>query len=261
MKVSRTDKSMLLRAFLKKGGWTLLSFSFLFLLWYIVALIVGNAYLLPSLGETIKASGRLLMDQDFWSAYVSTLMRSFAGFFISFIVAGFFALLTCYVAELEKFFAPILSLLRSLPTMAILLIIILWTSASVAPIVVSVLVLLPMLYSAMLGSKTAVNTELIEMSKVYGVPQKIMIKQLVLPSVYSSLSREALASLTLALKLTVSAEIMANTFQSLGGAMQTANLYAQTSSVFALAMIVFLTGFVLECVGLCATKYIERRFL
>ena len=261
MKVSRTDKSMLLRSVLKKGGWTLLSFSFLFILWCVVAIIVGNSYLLPSLGETVKACGQLLLSQSFWGAYGSTLLRSIVGFSISFIIAGAMSILTCYFVELEKIFAPILSLLRSLPTMAILLIIILWTNAKIAPIVISVLVLLPLLYSAMLSAKTSVDTELLEMSEVYGVPKERIIRQLVLPSIFPLIARECVTALTLSLKLTVSAEIMANTFHSLGGQMQTASLYAQTPTVFALAMLIFVTGFIIECVGIWAIKRVEERVL
>jgi NitT/TauT family transport system permease protein len=145
--------------------------------------------------------------------------------------------------------------------MVVLLMIILWTNATVAPIVVSCLVLLPMLYSAMLSAITSVDQELLEMSQVYGVSKKRIIKSLYLPSVFPTFSRESLSALTFALKLTVSSEIMSNTFQSLGGQMQTANLYAQTPTVFALAFVVFLTGFVIEGLGNFLILRIERRVL
>lgn len=261
MKELKEDKSKLLQAFLKRGGWTLLSFFFLVIVWIAVAAIVGNAYLLPSIGETFKAMVGLLGNNSFWSAYGATLLRAILSFIISFVFAGAVAFLSYSFPEAEKLFAPIFSLLRSLPTMAILLIITLWTGATVAPIVVGVLVLMPMLYAAMLGAKTAVNGELLEMSRIYGVSKKRQIRSLIIPSIFPSLSREGVSALSLALKLTVSAEIMSNTFQSLGGQMQTANLYAQTPVVFALAMLIFFTGFFIEAIGMYAIKRVEERFL
>ena len=96
------------------------------------------------------------------------------------------------------------------------------------------------------------------MSAVYGVPKGRMIRSLYIPSVLPTVCKESSASLSFALKLVVSAEVMANTFQSIGGKMQTADLYAQTPTLFALTFIVFLTGYALECLGLFATHFIER---
>jgi NitT/TauT family transport system permease protein len=118
-----------------------------------------------------------------------------------------------------------------------------------------------MLYSATLGAVTSVDEKLLEMSRVYGVTKKRMVKSLYLPSVFPALSRESLSALTFSLKLIVSAEILSNTFQSLGGQMQTASLYAQTPTVFALAFVVFLTAFAIECLGNLLILWIERRFL
>ncbi len=261
MKVFKEDKSKLLQTLLQKGGWTLLSFSFLILLWIGLAFVVGNAYLLPSFSQTIKAGFELFSQVTFWSGYFATLFRSILAFLVSFILAVGFCVIACLRPAFGKFIAPIFSLLRSLPTMAVLLMIILWTSADFAPIVVSCLVLLPMLYSATLGSVTSVDKKLLEMSKVYGVSKKRMIKSLYLPSIFPALSRESLSALTFSLKLTVSAEILSNTFQSLGGQMQTASLYAKTPTVFALAFVVFLTGFVMECIGNFLILRVERRFL
>ena len=261
MKVFKEDKSKLLQTLLQKGGWTLLSFSFLILFWIALAFVVGNGYLLPSFSQTLKAGFELFGDMAFWRRYFATLLRAVFAFLVSFIFAVGFYGIACLRPSFGKFIAPIFSLLRSLPTMAVLLMIILWTSADFAPIVVSCLVLLPMLYSATHGAVTSVDKKLLEMSKVYGVSKKRMIKSLYLPSVFPALSREALSALTFSLKLTVSAEILSNTFQSLGGQMQMASLYAQTPTVFALACVVFLTGFGIECLGNFLILRTERRFL
>lgn len=261
MKVLRENKSNLLQKLLHKGGWTLLSFSFLILLWIVFAQVVGNAYLLPSFSQTIKACFRLFWESAFWRGYFATLLRAILSFLVSFIFAGGFCVTACLRPSFGKFIAPIFSLIRSLPTMAVLLMIILWTNANFAPIVVSCLVLLPMLYSATLGAVTSVDEKLLEMSRVYGVTKKRMVKSLYLPSVFPALSRESLSALTFSLKLIVSAEILSNTFQSLGGQMQTASLYAQTPTVFALAFVVFLTALAIECLGNLLILWIERRFL
>ncbi len=258
-KTKKTDGKVLKNAFVQRGVWTLLSFLFLAVVWIVSAAIIGNGYLIPSLGETLKETFALVGRISFWAAFFSTAFRALYAFFISFLFAAFFAIISYMVGGFEKFFSPILSFLRSLPTMAVLLMILLWTSAVKAPVVVAFLVLFPMLYSAMFASLSGVDKDLIEMSNVYKVNKKRMVASLYLPSVLPTVCRECATSLSFSLKLIVSAEVMSNTFQSLGGQMQSASLYAQTPTLFALVLIVFLTGYALECLGLLLTNFIERR--
>ena len=257
-KKEKTEK-IFQNAFFQKGVWTVLSFLILAAVWILAAAVVGNGYLLPSLSETLKETFALLGRISFWTAFFATLFRALTAFLISFVLAAGLSVVAYTVGGFEKIFSPILSFLRSLPTMAVLLMIFLWTSASKAPIFVACLVLFPMLYSAMTSSLAAVDKDLIEMSKAYEVPKKRMIFSLYIPSVLPTVCRESATSLSFSLKLIVSAEVMSNTFESLGGQMQSASLYAQTPTLFALVLTVFLAGYALECLGLLLTNYIERR--
>lgn len=240
--------------FIKKGLWTILSLLFLLIVWSVVCLIVGNEYLVPNLIQTLKVAVNLLGKTSFWSAVLSTITRSLIAFVSSFVIGGGFAVLAYIFPMFEKFFTPIISFFRSLPTMAVLLIILLWSNASIAPIIVAGLVLTPMCYASVYSSLTQVDKDLIEMSIVYGVPMVKRIKRLYLPSLLPSVCEYGARNLSFALKLVVSAEIMSNTFQSIGGEMQFSALYDKTPLLFALTFFVFLSGYVLECLGLLVCK-------
>ena len=143
--------------------------------------------------------------------------------------------------------------------MAVLLLLLLWTSAKIAPVIIACLVLFPMLYASILSALTGVDKQLLEMSKVYNVPLKVRIFKLYLPYASPYVCREGAAALSFSLKLIVSAEVMSNTFQSLGGEMQTASLYGQIPTLFALVVFSFLIGYALECIGLFLAAKVERR--
>jgi len=240
--------------FIKKGLWTLLSLLFLLIVWSVVCLIVGNEYLVPDLIQTLKVAMNLLGETSFWRAVLSTITRSLIAFASSFIIGGGFAVLAYVFPRFEKFFSPIISFFRSLPTMAVLLIIMLWSNSSIAPIIVAGLVLTPMCYASVYSSLVRVDKELIEMSVVYRVPMIKRIKRLYLPSALPSVCGYGARNLSFALKLVVSAEIMSNTFQSIGGEMQFSALYDKTPLLFALTLFVFLSGYLLECLGLLGCK-------
>lgn len=242
--------------FVKKGLWTMLAFLLLLLAWTILALLVGNEYLFPDLLQTLEEALGLLVKGEFWLAFFATIARSLIAFTASFVVGAGFALLAYVFPVFEKLFAPIISFVRSLPTMAILLIILLWSNASIAPIIVATTVLVPLSYASVYSALNHVDADLIEMSVVYRVPKKKMIKELFLPIVFPKIFEEGARNLSFSLKLIVSAEIMSNTFQSIGGQMQSASLYDKTPLLFALTLCIFLTGYLLECLGLLACKFL-----
>lgn len=257
-KKGKTNLKIFQNSFFEKGVWTLFSFIFLVLVWVVIAAIVGNSYLLPSFLKTLKEGFLLLGQFSFWLAFLATLFRAFVAFLSSFVFGTGVAVLAYIFPSFGKFSFPILSFFRSLPTMAILLMILLWTNASVAPIFVAGLVLFPMSFSIVYSSLMAVDKDLLEMSRVYRVSRKKMIKQLFIPSVLPSVGLESATTLSFSLKLIVSAEIMSNTFQSIGGQMQAAALYDQTPLLFALTLFVFITGYCLECFGIWFTKRMQQ---
>ena len=254
-------KNTLPNAFFRKGVWSILSlFAFLFI-WWLASVIVGNEYLLPNVFQTLKSSVELLGKTSFWFAFFSTFLRSIIAFIGSFVLGGVFALLAYLFPGFERFFTPIVSFLRSLPTMAILLIILLWSNPFIAPIIVAALVLFPLSFASIYTALMGVDNDLLEMSSVYRVPLKKRVWQLFLPSILPSVCETGARNLSFGLKLIVSAEVMANTFQSIGGEMQTAALYDQTALLFALTLTVFFVGYLLECFGLwlCGILFAEDR--
>lgn len=252
-------KKIFKNPFFQKGVFTLIAFFALALVWVVVYACVGNDRLLPSLSNTVKKAFSLLGQSSFYSAFLFTLLRAFIAFSVSFLLAGGFAVLSYTVCPFSRFFAPIISFLRSLPTMAILLMILLWTSAKTAPVVIAFLVLFPMLYSAFFTALSQTDSALLEMSKVYQVKIKERILKLYLPSIAPYVCKEGATAFSFSLKLVVSAEVMSNTFQSLGGQMQTASLYGQIPTLFALVLLCFAAGYLLECIGLWISAVVERR--
>jgi len=57
----------------------------------------------------------------------------------------------------------------------------------------------------------------------------------------------------------VSAEVLANTYKSLGGMMQESRLYLEMPTLFALVVVTFLVGILLETLGAAIATLVERR--
>ena len=232
-------------------GLSLAGFAFLWLVWVIAYYAVKNEFLFPSVGDTFVSMGRLLFTggavaRAFWRALGATLLRALLAFLISLVCGVGLAALAVSFRGVRAFLAPIVSFLRTLPTLAIVLMLILWTSPSLAPVFVCVLVLLPAVYAAALTSFSDAVARFGDFAKVYKIGRAKRIFSLYLPLSLPALFTEGGAILSMGLKITVSGEVLAATFQSLGGMMQEAQIYLEIPRLFALTLLTVLLGFLLE---------------
>lgn len=229
------------------------------LAWTLARIFVGNELLVPDFSACVKEVFRLLGKGEFWTSFSSTLFRIFCAFCLSFCLALVAAVLSYVKQGWRKFLTPIVSFLRSLPTLAIVLLLLVWYGAGVAPVMVAFLSLFPMLYTEILSAFLQTDEKLIEMSKVYRVPLKERILRLYIPSALPYVIRSSGAALSFSLKLVVSAEVLSGTYNSLGGMMQNAKLYMEIPLLFALIILTFLVGWGLENLGALVASFVQRR--
>ena len=255
----QTNGKKILKSGLKNLLHAFCACLFLLVVWLVAQEIIGNPLLLPDFFDCVKETGKIITLGSFWSGFFSTLARVFFAFAFSFVLALCFALVAYLLPSFEPFFAPLVSFLRSLPTLAVLLVVLIWSGAAKAPVIVAFLSLFPMLYTAILSALKQTDKQLIQMSKVYQVPLKRQILQLYLPSSAPYVCRESGAELGFSVKLVVSAEVLASTYQSLGGMMQEAKLYMEMPRLFALIGISFITGMLLEWLGVALSTLLQRR--
>lgn len=230
------------------------------LIWTIAVKAIKNDYILPALSDILKATGELFSKKVFYTSFLNSFLRVIKAFVISFIFAGCLAVAAKLLPILQKILAPIVTALRALPTMAIILILLVWSTPKQAPVIVAFLALFPMLYTGTLTALSTVDKRLVEMCKVYHVPIRKQIFNMYLPIASSYILREASAGLAFSLKLVVSAEILANTYISLGGLLQLSRIYLETAEMFALSLLVIAVGLILEGLGILLARLIERRY-
>jgi len=238
---------------------TILAIAFLLIVWLIAYCSVGNKLLIPPLSESLKEMGTLWASGAFWAALGMTLLRALGAFVISFVLALIFAVISYLYPSVGNFLAPVVSMLRSMPILAVLLILLSFLGAGQAPIAVAFLSLFPMLYAGISAALLGVDRHLIEVSRVCGTPLWRKVTAIYLPLSAPYVLKESAAALSFSLKLIVSAEVLAYTAKSLGGMMQEAKIYSEIPQLFALVVTAFIVGLILEmAVGLLASA-VEKR--
>lgn len=235
-----------------------LSLITLWIVWIIAYFIVGNDYVLPSFWDTFASVGKYLASGTFWVAFGKTFLRTFLAFVFSLVLGISLAVFARTQKWLRAFLAPIISVLRTVPTMAVILILLLWTSPSVAPVIVSVLVLMPAVYAAAISALDEVDTEYGELVRAFHVGLKQRIFKLYLPLSAPPVLKQLGAIFSMGLKITVSGEVLASTYKSIGGLMQSAKMFVELPELLALTILTVLLGFLLEGACVLAYKLIVR---
>lgn len=223
-----------------------LSLAFMWLVWFVAEKTVKNEYLVPSFSQTVKELVGILCEQFFWRALGKTLVKVLYAFLISFVLAGCCALLgrACKIAN--DFFKPIIAIIRTLPTMAVLTVILIYSNRTVAPIIVAVMVMFPMIYAQFNVALSNINDSVVNTAKLFNIPTKIRIFNIYLPLASPVVLSHTGSNLSFAIKLVISAEVMVSSFTSIGGMISYAD--PNVARVMALTLIAVVLGLVIEAV-------------
>ena len=214
--------------------------------WLIAGAIVGNEYLVPDFVLSAREFFTLFSSGFFWGALGWSFLRTLISFALSFLFALGCALLAVKFRPFSAFMRPIVAFLRTLPTMAVLLIILVWLTPRTAPIAVTTLVLFPMIYTQLSLGIDGADGEVLEMAKVYRLTLRQKLTCIYLPHLAPQTVEQTGTNLSFGLKLTVSAEVMALTYTALGGMMAEAREYINLARMAALTIVAVILGVGIE---------------
>ncbi len=227
--------------------------------WLIVGAAVKNEFLVAPFAQSAKEFFTLFAKAFFWRALLASLLRTLIAFLISFALALGCACLAVAFKQFAAFMRPVAALLRTLPTMAVLLLILVWLTPRTAPVAVAFLVLFPMIYSQLTDSISTVDSELLQMAKVYGFSAKQKLACIYLPHVAPAALGQTGTNLSFGLKLIVSAEVMASTYTAIGGMMAEAQAYINLPRIAALTLVTVLFGIVIEFAFRALSRCLYKR--
>ena len=122
-----------------------------FIVWFILAGVVGAEIILPSPLTAIKELFIALSEKEFYTSLFSTLLRAVISFILSFVLAFLFATLSYKYKVVKKLLYPIIIVTRVIPTISVILICYLAVTPEISPILITLIVLFPLAYNEILS--------------------------------------------------------------------------------------------------------------
>lgn len=239
----------------KEKLYIIISLIFLIFTWHTASVIVAKEILIPSPIKTFQEVIILITSEKFFISILSTIKRCIGGFIISLFFAMILGLLSGFSDIVYYLLKPIMLLCRSIPTMAFILLALIWLDSNNATIFVGFLVIFPILYENVVQGIRNVDKQLINVMDIYNISKIDRLRNLYIPSIRSYLNSAIISSIGLNLKIVISAEVLSQSKYAIGTSLQLEKMYFNTAGVFAWTIIaVFLAGLIEF-----ATKFIIKK--
>ena len=240
---------------IKDIGLSVLSFAIIILLWWLLAETkFKQTGVIPTPMNTLLIIKEEMHKDSFSKAIFSTLERSFLSFALSFAFACIFAPLSHYKKPVAYIINPFIVLCRSMPTMAVILILLLAVGSSMLPTVVAFLVVFPLCYENMQAAIAQTDSRLIVMAKVFKIPKWRQITGIYIPSMLPYVFSSIIAGFGLNIKVVISAEVMGLPAMSIGYLI----LYARQGFNFGISFAWLVIAVILSLVCECILRIISR---
>ena len=140
----------------------LLGIIIFILLWCFISIKINSEIIFPNIFTIIKKLGDILLEKSFYKDLMYSIVRVFVAFILSFLSAFLFGVLSGIFLSLRYILMPIINFIRTIPTIPLIVVAVIWVDNNTVPIFVSMLVIFPIIYDAITNGIINVDKNLIE---------------------------------------------------------------------------------------------------
>jgi len=215
-------------------------------IWMLLALIVNQELLLPSPLTVTKRLLSLIIEIEFWLSTLTTLLRILLAVIIGTVFGVVLAVLASKNEYIKDSINPVIKIIRATPVTSFVILLMLYFSYSMVPVVIGGLMVMPLIYTGVLTGIEQTEFKLLEFARAYRLSKKKTIKYIYIPSIKPFFITAFNNSLGLAWKAGVAAEVISLPKRSIGSLMYYSKLYLETSDLFAYTAVVIILSFLME---------------
>lgn len=222
------------------------SVLFLFLLWIIAARIINAELILPYPSAVFKTLLELLKTSVFWICFLHTFLRVIISFIISVVFGSFLG----WVRSVSPFFKDFLdfplSIIRTVPVIALILVALFWFKSDWVPVFVAVLMALPVFSTDVYNGLINSSEKLLFMAKVYNFSSLQIYKYIKLPELKPYFYSGCQATFGLCWKVVAAGEVLSLPKYGFGSIMSKAQVHLETAEVMAVTIMLIIFSFSIE---------------
>ena len=205
----------------------------LLLLWQIFATVVDKNVLIPYPLDVLSKMITMLCQKSFYQTIVMTLSHFIIVVILSLIIAYLLAYMCFSYPLIEKYVTPVMTIVQSVPTIAFVFIILVWTSSLQTVYIVLLFVVFPLLFHNFLEGLKNIDRDLKDVIWLYHPPLFERLFRIYFPLIQSSVLSGIKSALSLGVKVSVMAEILSALPYGVGREMNYARIQVDTTELLA----------------------------
>ena len=192
---------------LKDRKLSIISKILIIAIWLLLSRLIDNEIIFPTIKGTFFSFIDIIKNPNFLVIIGFSLLRSIIGFIISLLLAIILGIFSSISKTMYHIMLPITNFLSSVPTMAIIILALIWLNSELVPIFVGFIMVFPILYETVLKGILNIDKNIISMAEIYKVDKITLIKDIYIPSIFISLSNIFSSALGINLKMVIAGEV------------------------------------------------------
>lgn len=236
----------------------LLSVLFIILLWAVSSLIIDNSLVLPGISEVILSLKEILSTSTTYLIILLTIVRLILVVLVSLVIAFILAILSYLSDKFESFIKPLFVILKTIPVIAIIVLLLITFGSKTSPYIMTSLVVLPIMYEGLLTSLKNINKELIDDVKTLSNTNWMVLKDFYFPIILNFIMMTLVQSFGIGLKVMVMGEFIAQPNRSIGYILQLERSNLNSSAILAWSVILIILVLLFEILVLKLSERFKK---
>lgn len=215
-------------------------------IWIFLSNKINNSIYLPKISEIINEILKIAKEKNFLLNITNSLLRGIISFFIALIVAIVLGIASGFNKFAYNFLYPINAILKSIPTIAFILIALVWLNKNYAPYLIGIIIAFPIIYETTVNSILNGNNELNEMVEAFNISFFDKLLNIHIQSIIISIFSIVTSTFSLVLKVVIAGEVYGQPLYGIGTAIQGEKINFNTAGIFAWIVIVAILCYITD---------------
>ncbi len=215
-------------------------------LWFVAYKLVGLDILIASPLDVAKRLLDFLPNGEFWLTIFNSFKGISLGYIIGVLIGSILGIITAFSNTLNTLLKPFLTAVKTTPVVSFIILALVWFDKVSVPIFITILMVIPVVWTNVTSSITSTDKSLIEMANAYNFGLIKKLKFILLPSAVPAFVSACKASVGLGWKAGIAAEVLCTPQNSIGINLRNAQVYIETVDLFAWTVVIIILSLVLE---------------
>ena len=237
-----------------------LSVVFWLLVWQLASVAIQEELFLVGPFAVLKTLFHLAAETSFWQTVGFSFIRIICGFALAILLGIVLALLSAVFPWVRTLLYPVMAVMKATPVASFIILALLWIKSANLSVFISLLMVLPIIYTNTLQGILKVDKNLLEMAKVFHLSLGKKILYIYIPDIMPFFVSACSISLGLCWKSGIAAEVIGLPRGSIGESLYKTKLYLATDELLAWTVVIILISILFERVFLYVLKAIAAQF-